>query len=84
MREDHPHPTPCNGIRTPIPNHTNTHTKTNATQWARFVAIALIAGVSRAYLLTLNDMRVREDEHYARFLQLVEAREPGTALITVG
>lgn len=47
------------------------------------MAIALTAGVSRAYLLTLNDMRVREDEHYARFLQLVEAREPGTALITV-
>lgn len=57
--------------------------KTTQTQWARFVTIALIAGASRAYLLILNDMRIREDKHYARLLGLVEGREEGRALITV-
>lgn len=47
------------------------------------MAIAFIAAVSRTYLLTVNDLRIREDEHHARFLRLVEKREPGTALITV-
>lgn len=53
------------------------------TQAARFLAISAVAGMSRFYLLTLNDMRVKEDEQHAHLVQLVKERPPGTPIITV-
>mmetsp|Transcript_64122 Transcript_64122/g.171645 ORF Transcript_64122/g.171645 Transcript_64122/m.171645 type:complete len:370 (-) Transcript_64122:220-1329(-) len=50
---------------------------------ARWLVIMSVSLVFRTALTMLNTFEVDRDQHFARLLQLVESRPPGSALITV-